>query len=205
LVFLGLEKCRDLALAVAEEGITKDHVWCRYTLGEMKTEEKQKVRDLMSKLRKLNPQMTDAPDTLSEFVYDFSITSLKIPQGYKTTSPLPAEPFQFLVIAESELDNSVDKVMEDLLQLVGASASIKALVFWDWGVNMKPHIKMILDRCRPKGYHKSSDWFFFGVPTYSQFYKHKGARKELLKQVYYLPAGSDAIDLQDHTGWCKWL
>jgi len=205
LVFLALENCRDLCLDAAAAGINKDHLWCRYTLGVMDTKEKKKVRDLMSALRKLNPQIATASDTLSEFVFDFSITSLSIPQGYKTTEPLPAEPFQFLVIAESELAKSVDKVMEDLLRLVGANSPIKVLVFQSWGEEMSGHIEMILKRCAPKGHHKSADWFFFGVPTYSEFYKHKGDPQKLMKQVYYLPVNADAIGLRSQPEWCKWL
>jgi hypothetical protein len=145
IIFAALEDCRDLCATWA--GLTVNEVWCRYTLGKPDDENKRKLRDILNKLRRINPSLDDAPGHLSEFAFDFSISSMRIDEGYSANGPTLARPFQFIVIAESELAHSIDEVAKDMLRLGAACSPLKVLVYNHWGVDLRPRLTQVLTRC----------------------------------------------------------
>jgi hypothetical protein len=202
LIFVTLEHCRRDCTNLGYKEIPEDRLWCRFTLGQMKGPDQDVLRELFVHLRQFNPQVLRYPETLSEFLFDFSFTSLKIPDGFKTTGDEPDTRFQFLLVAESELDPRIDKVTEDLLRLVGASCPVKVMIFRARTDDPAPSLTKILKRCAPVGHHKTSDWLFLGVPTYDQWLA--SAEKDVLqKQVYCLPANAAEIALDPKLEWWK--
>lgn len=199
-IFVALEHCRRHCTKFGYKEIAPGSLWCRYTLGTMKGKDQDELRQLFVLLREFNPQALEFPETLSEFLFDFSFTSLRIEEGYRTAGPEPDSRFQFLLVAESELDPRIDKVTEDLLRLVGAFCPVKVMIFRSRNDDPGPFFTKILKRCAPLGQHKGSDWLFLGVPTYCQWLaaQDKGA---LQKQVYCLPAATEEIVLQPRLEW----
>lgn len=82
----------------------------------------------MNTLRRINPTLLEAPGHLSEFAFDFSMSTMSINQGYM--EPNLGRPCQFTVIAESELAHSVDEVAKQdahlLLVMVQGVAEVFA-------------------------------------------------------------------------------
>jgi hypothetical protein len=134
---------------------------------------------------------------------------MKIDDGFRTADPQPEGQFQFLLVAESELDQSVDEVMKDLLRLVAASCPVKVMVFNGWGEDLRSAFERVLRRCAPGGSHKNAswraEWLFLGVPTYTDWCWVGGDPSKLhFPQVYILPLESEEIILEPQPKWWEW-
>lgn len=207
-VFFALEDCQDLMQPHAEGA----PIICRFSMNQYKKSQAEKNR-LLKILKNVRADHLKhdfakrAVDKLSEFLVDFSLSTYSLLQalGSAADAPINDGHFELLVIAESEMDDDVEKVLYDLLKLTCVPAGLKVMVF-----KARPdgnERKEVLDRiqtvlrnaCRQDD---KADWIFVGIPGYKEWIDDHDEPDGLLHHLHVLDRESGMLN--EVTGWWKW-
>lgn len=105
-----------------------------------------------------------------------------------------------MLTAESEIDSTYDKVMEDLLRLFFIPSPVRVMIYQKRAEDFKQHFIRMLKAHGHRTNATAAHWLLLGIPTYRDWRAAK-TEGDIRYKVHYLHAGANPDALETHDEW----